>query len=300
MKSSPPAPDGLPVIDVSGAPEEIGPALREAFAGPGMFHAAGHGVDTAGLLRANAAFHALPREQKVPLQTQTFHRGFAPTPPPPDPPIMRDGKPVFPDQSEAFMLMSEGGAASGPLQGQNVWPDLPGFRDDIERGVTALKGLARRTLQALATGLGAPADFFTPAFESPTFFMRLVQYAGREESWPEGMFASSAHRDSGCITVVIQDDVGGLQRIGPDGGWTDVVSPPGTAVVNFGDTLAHWLGEGFLAVLHRVAPPRRLRRSVVFFCDPALDAVLAPLPGTERPRETYLDYLRVRIPGLAA
>src|SRR3984885_4718475 len=160
MKLPPRASDGLPVIDLSADPDRVGGEIRDACAGIGMFHAWQHGVDTDALLRANAAFHALPLAAKTALQTTTFHRGYTGTPPLPDPPLMRDGKPVYPDQSEAFMIMSEATSSTGPLQGKNVWPDLAGFREEIGRCEAALLQLCRRVLRATAIGLGAPANFF--------------------------------------------------------------------------------------------------------------------------------------------
>ena len=64
-----------------------------------------------------------------------------------------------------------------------------------------------------------------------------------------------AHSDYGACTILLADPVPGLQIIGPDGGWHDVLPEPGTLLVNLGDLLAKWTNDRWRSTVHRVVPP---------------------------------------------
>ena len=76
----------------------------------------------------------------------------------------------------------------------------------------------------------------------------------------------------------------GLQVLGPDHTWHDVVPAPGAFLVNLGDLTAQWTNDRWRSTLHRVLPPARLpdrpnhRRSVAFFHDGDHDALIECLP----------------------
>lgn len=53
---------------------------------------------------------------------------------------------------------------------------------------------------------------------------------------PELTIASSKHTDNSFFTVLLQDDVGGLQ-VQYDNHWIDIQYEPGALVVNMGDML---------------------------------------------------------------
>ena len=52
-----------------------------------------------------------------------------------------------------------------------------------------------------------------------------------------GLFGSAPHNDFGCLTILAQDQVSGLQVLSPAGAWLDVPVVPGAFVVNVGDTI---------------------------------------------------------------
>ena len=93
-----------------------------------------------------------------------------------------------------------------------------------------------------------------------------------------------AHTDYGIVTVLYADPVPGLQVLGPDGAWNDVVPEPGALLVNLGDLTAQWTNDRWRSTLHRVVPPpadadgRAHRRSVALFLDGNYDAVIECLP----------------------
>ncbi len=93
-----------------------------------------------------------------------------------------------------------------------------------------------------------------------------------------------AHTDYGMVTVLYADPVPGLQIVGPDGHWHDVVPEPGALVVNLGDMTAQWTNDRWRSTLHRVVPPTSSvdgparRRSVALFFDANYDAIVECVP----------------------
>jgi isopenicillin N synthase-like dioxygenase len=92
------------------------------------------------------------------------------------------------------------------------------------------------------------------------------------------------HTDYGIVTVLWADRVAGLQVLGSDGSWNDVLPEPGALLVNLGDVTARLTNDQWKSTLHRVKPPVvdgtiRRRRSAAFFHDGNVDAVVGPLPG---------------------
>ena len=88
------------------------------------------------------------------------------------------------------------------------------------------------------------------------------------------------HTDYGILTILMQDDVGGLEILHESGQWIPVPPIPGTFVVNLGDMLEVWSNGAYKATKHRVrtTESNKERISMAFFFDPAADCVIEPLP----------------------
>jgi isopenicillin N synthase-like dioxygenase len=93
-----------------------------------------------------------------------------------------------------------------------------------------------------------------------------------------GGWGVGEHTDYGLLTLLAQDDSGGLQVAAPEG-WIDAPPIPGTLVCNIGDMLDRLTGGWYRSTPHRV---RNLsghgRLSFPFFLDPGFDAEVPPLP----------------------
>jgi isopenicillin N synthase-like dioxygenase len=90
------------------------------------------------------------------------------------------------------------------------------------------------------------------------------------------------HSDSGALTLLLQDDVGGLQ-VEHDGEWIDVEPLPGAIVVNTGDMMQVWSNDRYQAALHRVVPRTDTARySLPYFFNPSYATDYSPLPGSIR------------------
>ena len=94
------------------------------------------------------------------------------------------------------------------------------------------------------------------------------------------------HSDARALTVLLQDEVFGLQ-VYRDGYWHDIPSVPGAFVINTGDMMQVWSNDYYQAAIHRVlAMIDRDRYSIPFFFDPTAATEVSPLPSVvsnERP-----------------
>src|SRR3954468_8747961 len=300
----------LPVINFANARDEaLARQLDQAFTDIGFCYFKGIGVDPAlvdGVFEASRRFHALPRADKDLIAMNRFHRGYLA----PKTSIIETSsvaKVTRPNDSESFMLMHEvppGDPRHGrPLDGPNLWPDLPGFREAVEAYEQAMHAFCLRLLAPLALALGLPGDWFQPHFRQPTTFLRLLHYRPHAKDAPEDAFGSAPHTDYGFITILAQDSQGGLEVRRKDGTW--LAAPPldGTWVVNVADMLSRWTNGRWQSTPHRV---KNLsggpRYSCPYFFATSTERPVAGLPprqGPGRPAKSspvrYGDYLLERL-----
>jgi len=148
-------------------------------------------------------------------------------------------------------------------------------------------------MAAIARGLGLEETVFERAMTGGISTLRLIRYPPRPKGksgdaedgdrWVmhEGrrrQLIGIAHADSGLVTLLAQDGVGGLQARGADGVWVDVPPREGALAVNFGKLLSRWTGGRVKATEHRILSSGTLRHSIPFFFEPRVDAEIAPLP----------------------
>jgi isopenicillin N synthase-like dioxygenase len=284
----------IPVIDVGAlidgktdAMTRLAGEFAQAYGTTGFGYIVNHGIDPALIRRvfdASARFHALPRHAKMAVELNHLHRGFIPINTSTDV-NSRLAEVTRPNQSESFMMMREDAPDSPDvlagtyLAGPNQWPDLEGFRDAVTTYHDALRDLGRKLMTVAARSLGANPAEIMPAFERPTTWLRLLHYPPTPPNSPEDLFGSAPHTDFGCLTILAQDDVGGLQVQTPTGEWIDAPVIPGAFVVNVGDMLHRWSNGRLLSTPHRVINRSgRERYSCPFFFDPNVACEITPLP----------------------
>lgn len=308
--------DNIPIVDLSGladgateeARAESVAELKKALETSGFAYLANHGVSeelVERMRQMNVAFHDLPQEEKLDLKINEYHRGYMPMS---TSTIVTSSvaKVTKPNQSESLMVMHEvpeGSPNAGePLQGPNQFPDsLPEVAETARAYMAEMSKLGDRIAGALADALGLPRDWFRQHFQDPTLFLRLLHYP--EQPDEEELFGSAPHTDYGFITLLKQDDVGGLQVRNKHGEW--IAAPPieNTFVMNVGDILAKWSNGRFVSTPHRVKNlSRRDRYSQPFFYDPSMSALVecppAMLEAGEKPQMEpvlYGDYLLERL-----
>ena len=197
------------------------------------------------------------------------------------------------DKKEVFDYTTDG---TDPIyRAENRWPDVAGpFQDSLCRYRDAVTALSLSLLEAFCVGLDLPPDFMRADFEhGHTGFVRLNYYPVRDpleqsnlEHLPTADLGVHHHTDAGALTVLLQDDVGGLQ-VFRNGFWHDVRPEPGAFVINTGDMMQVWSNDIYRAAVHRVlAMDSRDRYSIPFFFNPSSATDVAPLPSVisdERP-----------------
>jgi isopenicillin N synthase-like dioxygenase len=254
--------------------------LRAAARDVGFFYLTGHGVDPdllAELMRVARRFFALPEAEKLAIEMvhSPHFRGYNR--------VASERTRGAPDWREQIDIGAERPAlprsadlpAWTRLQGPNQWPRaLPELRPLVLRWQQASIEVLTRLLRAFALALGQAADALLPLYgDEPHHLTKLIRYPGREATGSDQ--GVGAHKDAGLLTLLLQDDVGGLQ-VETGGGWIDVAPRSGTFVVNIGELL-ELASDGYLrATLHRVmAPPAGVERvSIAFFLGARLDAMV--------------------------
>jgi isopenicillin N synthase-like dioxygenase len=84
------------------------------------------------------------------------------------------------------------------------------------------------------------------------------------------------------MTLLFQDNIGGLQVQSMDGSWLDVVPQSQSVIMNTGDLMAHWSNDRFPSTSHRVRRNADVARlSIAFFCDPDSKTEVEVLPGLQ-------------------
>jgi isopenicillin N synthase-like dioxygenase len=142
----------------------------------------------------------------------------------------------------------------------------------------AMAVVGRAVLHALAVGLEQSADLFDSVVSpDPEVLVKIIRYpaAGDSAANNQGV---GPHHDSGLVTFIMQDEVGGLQ-VASGGGFVDAPQLPGAYILNLGEMLQLATSGYLRATKHRVvSPPAGLARiSVAYFFNPSMEATLAPV-----------------------
>lgn len=167
------------------------------------------------------------------------------------------------------------------------WPS-PAFRDEVTRFYRDCLTSAMKLQQVFSIILGVPSDYFVKYHNGENVTLRLLHYpqTGHAE---EGQLGAGAHTDYGMLTLLFQDNIGGLQ-VFDNGAWSDVEPVENAIVVNTGDLMERWTNGRFKSTLHRVLP--RMdgvpRSSIAVFVDPDSDTIVQVLDSCideEHPRK---------------
>jgi isopenicillin N synthase-like dioxygenase len=182
------------------------------------------------------------------------------------------------------------------LKEANVWPtedELPGFKQFCDQLYAQCMKLGDTLMQLIAISMNLPEDFFKAMFHPTLSTLRFLHYPRRASTnSDEIQLSGPAHTDSGFVTLLFQDDVGGLEVCDEMGRWVPVVPIKDAIIVNIGDLLSRWSNNKLVATLHRVRATQADRYSIPFFYEPSYDASIDPINGSTR---TYGDYLNERM-----
>ncbi|MCU1367015.1 MAG: isopenicillin synthase family oxygenase [Ilumatobacteraceae bacterium] len=286
----------LPMLDLAAfaadpdSPEarEFAEALTAACHEIGFVYLTGHGVDAeveARVFSAAEKFFALPEADRLAIvNTRSPHfRGYTRLGHEHTNGVSdrRDQIDIGPERDEP--VVDEDAPRWMRLRGPNQWPPaVPEMQPAVATWMAQMERAARLVLRALAIGLGQPADRFDGVVAGdPEVLVKIIRYPAASAADP-GVEASAAqgvgaHHDSGLLTFIMQDSVGGLQVLRGDS-FVDAPWVPGAYILNLGEMLQLATNGYLRATKHRVVSPRNAQRiSVAYFFNPAMEATLVPV-----------------------
>ncbi len=279
----------LPIVDMDGVragdPKAIERAARDihaAFTTVGFLYIANHGLPETVVqdaLREAQGFFRQPVEKKREVAINKRHRGFN---------ALGDAlmyEATKPDYKEFYTMGLElpeddpDVLAGEPLRGPNNWPaDRPALRTAMTRYYEEIGQCGADLLSCVAVSLGLDRGFFRDKYQKRLQRTQIIYYPPHPEGATSDTFGLAPHTDFGCITLLWQDDNGGLEVLERQSKeWIAAKPIPGTLVVNVGDLLGRWSNDRYASTPHRVInKSRRERFSIATFYDPDFKAVVDP------------------------
>ncbi len=263
------------------AARAIGAACRDN----GFFYIANHGVDERlqkKLEQLSHAFFALDESEKMKISMTKggrAWRGYFPVGG-----ELTSGKPdlkegiYFGQELDVADLRVKAGL---PLHGCNLFPQYPaGFKEVVLQFMEALTKVGHALMKGIALSLDLkPSYFYDRCTADPLILFRIFHYPAQpisQQQWGVG-----EHTDYGVLTILKQDDIGGLQ-VKSKGSWVDAPPVPGTFICNIGDMLDRMTGGLYRSTPHRVLNTSgKSRYSHPCFFDPNFEAKVQRIEGIE-------------------
>lgn len=180
-----------------------------------------------------------------------------------------------PDLNEGFCIAPEF-VDEREKEVRDAWPveteenGLTGFKETAREYYRKADELGRFLSSLIAEGLGLPSGYFDEYFEKQMSHCRLIHYYANESKAREENIGAGLHTDWGLITILFQDNVGGLEVLDKETKEFIPVPPAeGAYVINCGDLLSRFTNGVYTSAQHRVkAPPPGVHRySIPYFCD---------------------------------
>ncbi len=167
--------------------------------------------------------------------------------------------------------------AGKPFHGPNQWPSLPGFRDALMTYYNAVSKVGYEMMRLFALALDLDETYFLPFHENAHITWRIMRYFPGD--YAKGQYGTAPHTDFGTITLLSQDDLGGLEVYSRKGEWISAPHIPESFIVNIGDLMACWTNDRFTSTAHRVINRSgQDRYSIPMFYNPEFDTVAKCLP----------------------
>ncbi len=262
----------IPVIEMNNSVAEIGEGMIEASRDMGFFYLRKHGIPRDLINRLNSSmrkFFSLSEQDKMKYANGRFEgfNGYMPM-----------GGEDLQDVSGTEIKQDYG--AGDIKESLDYHCDKTGIvvpaavpemlRQPLEEYLHHAAMLADKALAAIASSLGWEPDYFAEMTEPGYFNMRLLHYPPGKQNGSQGC---GAHTDYSFITLLIQDDVGGLD-VYSSHEWVRATPIEDTIVVNVGDSLQELTGKVYCSNMHRVGSPGADRYCIILFCGPNLDEVV--------------------------
>lgn len=260
--------------DLSALASELRTACEEV----GFFSITGHGVAaevTAGLFEQVRNLHAQSESFKLAVRMDRPdwpHGGMGYLP-------LRNSKLPARDivnVNEAFLVKADHRISLD----DNQWPGgetLPEFRPAVEAYAASMVQLGKQLLPVFAEALEMPSDFFSEAFEHPSYRLRMSHYPPAEGH----EFGINPHVDTTFMTILAQDSPGLAIFSERKQAWIAAPALDGAFVVNTGELLRQWTNDRFVSTKHFATnnTGARSRYSIPFFFNANADYVMHCVPS---------------------
>lgn len=270
--NEPPTPIQLPVLDLS---QPVHPSfltsLSQACEEWGFFHVMNHGIpqDLFSKVRLlSKHIFSLPADSKLKLGPSSSIKTYTPR---------FIASPFF----ESLRIAGPDFLASAKSSVAELFDQQNSeFSETLQEYGSKMVELSKRIVEAVLMSLGDGYErkFNESEFNNCQGYLRLVNYSPPECVEDEEVEGLGMHTDMSCITIVYQDEIGGLQMRSKGGEWIDITPCEGTLVVNIGDLMQGWSNGRLRSSEHRVVLKRFVNRlSLAFFwCFEDEKVVLAP------------------------
>ncbi|KAF3435680.1 hypothetical protein FNV43_RR22771 [Rhamnella rubrinervis] len=277
--------DGIPTIDLSalseGDTQELVSEIGHACQRWGFFQVVNHGIPSELLVKVEKMakeFFELPADEKLKVKRDEVNSmGYHDSEHTKN---VRDWKEVFDYlvEDETVIPASHEPDAEELRTLTNQWPQCPvEFREVFEEYAREVEKLAFKLLSLVALSLGLPENRFSGFFKGQTSSIRLNRYPPCP--FPHLALGVGRHKDAGVLTILAQDDVGGLQvKRKSDGEWIPVKPTPNAYIINVGDVIQVWSNDKYESVEHRVVVNTEKERfSIPFFFQPGPNVMVKPI-----------------------
>lgn len=267
-----------PIIDLNSIEDAALAAIDAACRDHGFFLLKGHGLEAVSerMWAESEKFFAQDHETKMKIcRSEEYPLGYY------DRELTkrkRDQKEVF-----DFFIAPEGSDF------KVIWPEgLAEFRDAMEAFHKANAEVAVKVQRIVCRAAGLDERALDHSIELGHSSTTRINHYPYTDPVPTGQAGDlpvlgetslGEHTDPGTITLLMQDDVGGLQAWSRDDDWFDVEPVPGTIVINMGDMMQVWTNDQYKSARHRVVrqPVERSRYSTPFFFNPHSKTVVTPM-----------------------
>jgi isopenicillin N synthase-like dioxygenase len=179
----------------------------------------------------------------------------------------------YPDMKETFQV-----CLNYP---ENKLPTIPqGIDISITNYYNQMSILASKILEIFALALELPRDWFINKINNHQSALRMLNYP-HVSDYEINKIRCSPHSDYGIITILKQDNTGGLQVLSSNNQWIDATPEKDCFVINIGDLFKRWTNDKWNSTVHRVVNPEikenlnNRRQSIAFFFNANPDCLVS-------------------------
>lgn len=266
----------LPVIDISGLEgpnrfqviSDIGRACQET----GFFQVINHGVEESlinDLMKVAREFFELPMEERNKFISEDMKKA------------VRYGTSFNYLKDQVYCWRDFLKHYCHPLDKMlPLWPSNPSdYRKVVSTYSKKVRWLGVRIMSAIVESLGLPHNKYIEenGFSDHSSQVMVLNYFPACPE-PELTLGMPPHSDYGCLTILLQDSVGGFQLL-HDGQWKAVRPLPNSFIVNIGDHVEILSNGRYKSVVHRVVVnSEKFRISVAALMSMPFEQKIAPAP----------------------